>query len=282
MKKQSLAVGAAALMLFGATQAYAQGTWIVKASGDYFDINTDSDTPVAGISGGTDVKGTTELDGEMTGGTFYLGKMYGPPESLKVTMLEVSIRQGDFDITSQVTDSWGGSYGVLGEMDRKDFELKLSQTWVKGKWQPYVSIGYWNIDEESTQVLQDDYYWIAQNDPSRMVEKNIDAFLANIGFGVSLYKNGGFNLAFKGEAGINYGKADFTVIDASHLDADDSSVGWQGKANLTFAYSFPMGANTGQAFFDAGYQYQGFDFGEEVGEESFYGPYGRLGFSVLF
>ncbi len=282
MKKQTLAVGAAALMLFGATQAYADGTWIVKASGDYFGIDTNNDTPISGISGGKNVKGDTQIDGGLTGGTFYLGKMYGPPESLKVTMAEISIRKGTLDYTSHVTDSWNNSYNVKGDIDRKDIEFKITQTWIKGKWQPYISVGYWGIKNESTQILQDGWYWISQQDPGRMTEKDIDAFLGNIGFGYSILKKGGFNLALKAEGGFNWGQADFTVQGASHLDADDSSFGYQGRANLTFAWSFPMGEKTGQAFFDAGYQYQNFDFGEEVGEDTFYGPYGRLGFSVLF
>ena len=302
MKKTGFLLIIAALACFLAGPAAAEegdASFFISASGDFFSVDCDTERPQAGTGSKTDDESTTETTGDLTGGTLSFGWYFDRENVPIILSFDFSLRQGDFDSShyyritmydTNTSTSVEDYASTKAELEREDIDTRLTFKFAGERWQPYFGLGYWKYTVEGEETITDyrgaSAKWNATQTASRKIEKDVDAFLGAFGLGVNLGKLGPFKFALKSELGLMAGFGELKIEGQSvnkSVDGEDTAFGFHATGAGSIAYPFSMGeSSVGQFFVDGGYQYQTIGFGDEVGEDTWYGPYGRAGVTLMF
>lgn len=250
--------------------------WIMKASGDMFSI----DSSVDGYFGiGGDNTGATTFNGDLTGGTLTLGKVF-KTSTPTVLLFDLGARSGDLE--GEFTHINGGK--VDFDIERDDVEAAFTYQWLGKRWQPYVSLGYWGLEYTAIPVDQFgiDFYDIFVD---------TDSFYAGLGLGVKIGQidmgtNGSLQFSAKVGTDLLFVSAAVDTTENNgtiHHPVDDETIDYRWKVTGLMNYLLPVKTKPTSIFLEGGYQNQAMEF-ESTNDQQFQlewdGYYARLGLSV--
>jgi hypothetical protein len=276
MKKIVLAVAILGIIFcsFSSSSAEENETaslWIIKGTYDYFYVDTESSSIGFPIAGFPDLQVEADVNGEMHGGTLYLGRMLGTTTAPRVFMLEASFRNGKFNektSTEVFTPPVKSKLNLDVDYEIDVIDLRVTHQWVFKKLQPYIGAGY--IQQE-VNIDGDIKIDIPPVNGHFDTEGTLDAALLGCGLGVNLFSIEAVNFSTKGEIYGLYGQLD---------DPNDNrnARGYTGK--VTGIVNYPLSFIKGSLFLDLGYQFQYYEVHNY--DLTMKGMYGRTGISFFF
>lgn len=255
--------------------------WLFKVSYDYFSVESDiKDSP-------TEVDAyiiDSNLKGSLHGGTFSVGRILSSFKTPATILSEISVRKGDFDGDTYYYIANLDVYtSSVSELKRDDLELKLTYQWNLEDCQPFVGIGYANIESKTTEMLPAIYHWDTTRSRSRFITQSNHIFSAGGGLTCPLWNLGGVNIALKGDAYFLHGDGERTVSGCTGFKSEDTASGYSVKGMFLASYSHLLSNNAYfQIFLNGGWQYHKIGYDEALGEDIFYGPFVRFGISYPF
>ena len=263
------------VFLLNNNNVHANDYYFVKSSADFFFSNfeykpSSSDFDIKNFH----YKGKRESN-VMKGGSFSLGIIMS--EKI-MTVLDCSYREGDYEFLGDyiLEDT---SIALKYDIHRKDMDLKFSiitPFFIKN-FNILYSFGQRVYETETKEYLSGDWVWTGNNKQVRIIDKTVRTTYACLGLGWILGKIGTVKTSVKGEVALILNANGEFSIDGFKEKKDSPKGIYQ---LYTFQMNMPL--KKGSIFIDNGWHFQQIEFDKSIGEDLWYGYYGRAGFIYLF